>query len=39
MNTVILGPYTTGALYYSILHERREGLLAKSGKNDGSTHS
>src|SRR6266487_4343153 len=31
-------PFLTGALYNSILHGRREGLLAKRGENDGSTH-
>jgi hypothetical protein len=31
-------PFLTGALYTSILHGRREGLLAKRGENDGSTH-
>ena len=31
-------PFLTGALSNPILHGRREGLLAKRGENDGSTH-
>jgi len=31
-------PFLTGALSTSILHGRREGLLAQRGEHDGSTH-
>ena len=31
-------PFLTGALYHSILHRRREGLLPSKGATDGATY-